>query len=445
MLRIVLAVTTALALVLAAPIALADTVPDVVGLSKADAEGLIEEAGFTAAFDYVPGRAVDRVVSQDPGGFATRDAGTTITIKVVAATPKPGPGRTLPPSDPRPPSDAPPRDDGPPAGTGEPDLGAPPPGMPDSDPLPPSDDPEPAGPDVGTPPMHGALVYEGRPLPTDRLPGRSGPALPSVLGQPAQQAQAALRNWQVSVEYTLGVPTLVGKVVNQRPVAGQPLAAGEAVTLVVAVTQAPARQRLSVPQVERTDWRSAIQAVKAAGLGVAPTQVPSSAADFGLVVWQKPLPGSLAASGDVVRLRIGGGTGDRTPMPISPPVDEPPTDMPPTDEPPTGIPPADEPPSPGAPSTLAAPAPTAPPAGESYPHRFGATFQWSTIEGASAYEWELQEQLPSGAWQKVDSRMVSGTRFRPEKMDPGRFRWRVRAVQGSGKSAWSLFQRLYMY
>ena len=83
--------------------------------------------------------------------------------------------------------------------------------------------------------------------------------------------------------------------------------------------------------------------------------------------------------------------------------------------------------------------------GESYPYRFGADFSWTAVEGASAYEWELQEELPSGAWQKVTSRMVSGTKLRPDGLERGRYRWRVRAVHQATKGEWSEHRRLYMY
>ena len=51
----------------------------------------------------------------------------------------------------------------------------------------------------------------------------------------------------------------------------------------------------------------------------------------------------------------------------------------------------------------------------------------------------------SGAWQSVKTHPVGATKFRPDRIDRGRYRWRVRAVAGDSKSAWSEFWRLYMY
>ena len=44
-----------------------------------------------------------------------------------------------------------------------------------------------------------------------------------------------------------------------------------------------------------------------------------------------------------------------------------------------------------------------PPKGESYPRAYGATFEWSPIRGATTYEWELQEEQPSGAWETSET------------------------------------------
>ncbi len=443
------------ALVLAAafaPAASADTVPDVVGLSVDEATSLLEQAGFKAAVNRVPGATIGQVISQKPGGLCERNAGETITLTVVGATPKTQPGATPPDPIPTKPSDAGP--DGPPTGPGSDPLGNPPGGAP-TDPMP--ADPNPSGPTSSAPgaaPPTGALGA----LPRGRLPNNTGPAIPSVLGQPTRQAQAALRRWKVSVEYTLGVPTLIGKVVNQRPHSGTQLAAGEAVILVVALGETPSADHRSVPQMEGSEWNNAVKAAQNWGFTCDVYRVPSSEGDRGMVVQQTPLPGSLAVSGTQVRLLVGEGSGGATPAPAGPapvdpgPMDAPPAGPPPTDptpvNPPTPVP-SNPPPSDPAPAgpavNLGTPGLQSPPAGESYPYRYGATFTWTSVSGASQYEWELQEELPSGAWQKVETLMVNGARYRPDKLERGRYRWRVRAVKNGGKGAWSMFRRLYMY
>ncbi len=153
------------------------------------------------------------------------------------------------------------------------------------------------------------------------------------------------------------------------------------------------------------------------------------------------------------------------PLPGTPP--KPPVDLPPVDMPPTGPGPKDPVPRDPAPrdpaprdpapkdpipqdppemrSPLARPTLISPPAGESYPRAYGATFEWSKVTGATAYEWELEEEQPSGAWRKVDKAAVKATRHRPNTTKRGRYRWRVRATSGQRTSDWSGWFRLYMY
>ena len=84
-------------------------------------------------------------------------------------------------------------------------------------------------------------------------------------------------------------------------------------------------------------------------------------------------------------------------------------------------------------------------AGESYPRAYGATFEWSTVTGAKGYEWQLEREQPSGAWLSEDKATVQGTRHRPDRVQKGRYRWRVRANSGDRTSDWSRWFRLYMY
>ncbi len=69
------------------------------------------------------------------------------------------------------------------------------------------------------------------------------------------------------------------------------------------------------------------------------------------------------------------------------------------------------------------------------------------ISSANGYEVELQEELPSGnAWQTTSTTSVSEAKYRPAKLERGRYRWRVRAVAKDGtKGRWSEYRRLYMY
>lgn len=462
-----------------------EMVPDVVGLRVHEAKAMMDEAGFAARVQNVPGKPIGIVFSQDPGGMATRDTATPVTLQVGGPTPKPGPGPTPPPDD-GPPAGLP-RTDGPPAGAGTSPIDRPPTSTdkPDRDPL-------------SRDPVGGArgFVWNGVPVPAEALANTNGPNLPGVLGQTARQAERALNRYRVRIEQTSAMPELIGQVLNQWPFAGSRLALGEEVTIVVGVGRAPSRNHRGVPQVQGRPWREAGRAVEKAGFKVAFTAVPCPDAKLGQIVSQSPLPGSLLERGQTMRLRIGSGSGTYAPgepvrepdpaprdpaprdpaprdpapedpaadgppagggtSPIdvpptgTPPRDEPPADKPPPPTPPADTPPADEPPKdPGGASsrksTLSAPVLRTPPAGESYPHKYGADFTWTAIAGATGYELELQEELPSGAWQTLHTHKLGKTRFRPAKLERGRYRWRVRAVGDGSEGSWSEYRRLYMY
>ncbi len=492
--------TIVLACVFATPARAGEaTVPDVVGLSLDQAQGLLQQAGFRSDIVRVSGTPVGVVVSQEPGGLATRDTSGAITLRVGGPTPKPGmsgPAPTQP--DPM----------LPPAGAGtapiQPSADAP------AQPRP--TQPAPGQPAPTQPAGKGsAFAFNGRAIPPGRLPGGSGSEVPSVLGQNVQQARASLRGWNVVVERTLGVQALTGKVVNQWPHAGETMPRGATLTIVVAVTERPSLEHLYVPQAERRDWREAIASVSRARLVPQPVSVPSSEAMRGKVVAQTPQPGSLSLAGHTVRLFIGRGPGAYSadvgtaspaptqpqpaptqPAPDQPAPDEPAPDRPtptqpaPTDPdemlPPAGTgaapiqPGADAPtqptptqprpteptptqpdrPAPTQPesalpkpprATLGAPSLRTPPAGESYPYKYGADFSWTAVSSAAGYEVELQEELPSGnAWQTTSTTAVTEARHRPAKLERGRYRWRVRAIGKDGsKGRWSDYRRLYMY
>lgn len=460
------------------------SVPDVVGLQLDEARDLIQKAGFDVDVRPVQGHPIGLVVSQEPGGMCVRSKGVKVVLQVGGPTPKPGMDMAPPRSEP---SASKPSDD----------LGAPPAGAVDQPVRPPTVRPGTRVPISRAPSSAGgrlpsgtdmAIIWQGRAIPEGTLPNENGPEVPSVLGQSAQQARAALANWNVNVEQTLAVPALVGKVVNQMPFAGSRLAARETVTLVVAVAQVPSPDYVFVPQAGGKYYLEGLASLQDSGLRPRPFSVSSTAKERGRILAQFPHTGSLAAPGSDVRVLIGRGPGpystdmggmpvlprpseptpsDPTPSeptaptmpddappagtPPAPIPDEPPTPMPerpePRPEPPTPAPmPApgpDEPPAPAA--ILAAPSLGAPPAGESYPYKYGADFSWSTISGADGYELELQEEQPSGAWTSTGIFQAAGPKYRPAKLDRGRYRWRVRAVSGQTKGSWSEFRRLYMY
>ncbi len=481
------------------------TVPDTVGLSLDEARSALEKAGFAVKVKLAPGRTVGQVFSQEPGGLCKRDTGATIELTVGGPTPKPGIKREpTPREDPTPRTD----DLGaPPAGAGAGAVPALPRGT-DTPSREPDPVPEtPSRPDTAPAPGSTTLVYKGKAIPPGSLANTNGPELPNVLNMPVRQAQRALRRWNVKVEQTLAMPELVGKVVNQVPFATSKLATSESVTIIVAIDKSAPNQ-VFVRQAEGKAWLRAAAQLEEMGLTVDPRSVASSAADRGKVVMQSPQAGSLATRGSSITLLVGRGPGSysadvvgdapsvSTPV-ETPPLEQPPTkdrprvdpgpiddgppagagappiepgsdapsrdepsktrpptellpaelspvETPPVETPPVQTPPVEAPPA-KAKVTLPAPSLKGPPDSESYPYKYGADFSWSTIEGASSYEFELQEEQKSGSWTPIGSEMVNAPNHRPTKIKRGRYRWRVRALSGENKGAWSGFRRLYMY
>ncbi|MDJ0975834.1 MAG: PASTA domain-containing protein, partial [Planctomycetota bacterium] len=405
-------------------------------------------------------------------------------IQPTPAQPKPADGLGAPPGGtlPRDPLDL----DDPPAGPGpaptEPTAPAAPtaPTAP-ADPTPVA--PAPTEPSAPAPSADAVLDA----LPFAPLPDRRGAEVPDLLGQSREAALSGLRGMAVREEFTLSVPSLVGTVINQFPRPGMNLAPGEAVTIQVAVAESPSIRHRSVPALIGKPLAEIEAALQRFGFSAELRRVPSRSEVYGKAVFQQPMAGSLALEGTAVRVNIGVGDGSApaaptaptAPTPVQPtPIDPAPLDPAPTqpapvdpnlppagvpaqppldDTPPTGptpkppidpapvlpptaptpkdpkpVPPPQDP-TPKQPemrTPLVRPTLISPPAGESYPRAYGATFEWTAVKGATGYEWELQEEQPSGAWRKVESTTVKNSRFRPDRMKRGRYRWRVRAVAG---------------
>lgn len=492
-----------------------DLVPDVVGLELGQAQALLEQAGYPAQVDYDPSKPAGRVFGQTPGGLSSRPKGTRVTLEVGGTrpapdTPEPVPVPVVVPERPAddlgtPPGGTPPPD---PLDLGDPPTKAPGPDTPMPDaptpdaPTPDAPMPDAPMPDQPTAPAAdgtGDAILDGLPF-APRL-DRNGPEIPDTLGQTRAAALNALRSWAVREEFTLSVPSLVGTVINQWPMPGMTLAAGQSVTIQIAVAESPSIRHRSVPALRGKSLAEIEAALQRFGFRGELRKVVSRSAGYGRAVWQQPLAGSLALEGSPVLVNVGIGDGAGPVLPTDPPTAptqpaapeqpaapiQPPT--PPVDPnaPPAGIPPLPpldpapaqpreaptppapvDPPSPRQPDPLAPtprqpdPSPPdpippgmrtplvrptliSPPAGESYPRAYGATFEWTAVKGAGAYEWELEEEQPSGAWRKVETATVKNTRHRPDRMKRGRYRWRVRATAGQRTGDWSGWSRLYMY
>jgi beta-lactam-binding protein with PASTA domain len=339
------------------------TVPDVVGLAADAAEAMVREAGFEPRIEAVeaaPGSQVGYAVSQDPGGLATRDAGTVVTIRVAGAKKavEPAPVATRR-SEPRAAPAAPPApSEAPPSGTIPelPEVAPPPvavPAAPEPAPAPAPPEPPAAAPGAPTP---GDLPAE---------PGLdlAGPPLPNTFGMSRQEAERALAGYQLFLEVTLASADMQGRVVEQHPVPGQTLKLGQPVTLIFGLASEPGPEYRQVPALEGVTPEEATARLARAG-GYTPVfcTVPSRSDQAGRVVDSTPHRFSFLLKGEKVRVRIGRGTGEGLPPPVTEPA---PTPVPAPAEPST--PPSGELPSPMEPPAPVAPPPPQPPPSEPLP------------------------------------------------------------------------------
>ncbi len=453
------------------------TVPDCVGLRLEEAKALVAPSGFELALTYGAEGPPGKVVDQRPGGLSEREAGTTLTLTVAGTDTGEATGPSPAPSAPRPvePPSAPPTGPDAPPPTGSlPSL--PPVETPPGPPSLPPPGPAP-GPTAPAPAPSGIDLDA---LPLEALPNLNGPPLPNVLGRSAAEAERLLRGWRVVTELTLTPPESAGKIVEQDPEPTRTLAPGEAVTVVVGTATSPGPQARQVPALVGRTLDEALADLKAAGFVPTLRAAVSGEGERGRVLAQAPHRYSFAQRGGNVKVVVSRGpagaagpspapavppgppAGETPPTgPLEPPpappapqpgLPEPTPPVPPTEPPP---PPTEPLPAPVPPVPPVPPTPPAPPApgpvlllgpldSESAPRAYGATFEWRTVPNADGYEWSL-EQEAGGTWREVRSEKLVGTKFRPARIEAGRYRWRVRALRGPTPGAWTDYRLLFRY
>ena len=149
-----------LAVLLAATPVHADSVPDVTGLTAQEATTLLKQAGFVVKITRVPDRPADLVFAQEPPGFSSRPAGSTILIRA------------------------------------------------------------------------GTVKAAAKPARAPRKPA------PTLIGLSASEGREQMKGWPGAVEeQSLVVPALVGKVVHQWPVGGDPIPNGDHLIVVFGVDE----------------------------------------------------------------------------------------------------------------------------------------------------------------------------------------------------------------
>ncbi len=408
------------------------TVPDVVGLTQAEAERMLKDASFEVAIEEVPSSTAKAgtVVSQDPGGRTTREAGSKVTLKVAVAAAAPAPAEPEPA----------------PAAPAEPAA----PSAPEQPAAPSEPAPAPPALELTPAPALADLAQEAG-------PNADGAAVPSALGLSLKEARELLAGWEIVTEVAMAAPELRGRVVEQVPLPGSTLAAGQPITLTFGLADAPDSDYVAVPQVEGLPLAEAHEAIQRAGFVPSYASVPSLEAQAGLVTSTQPRRNAYLLKGETLRVRVGRGglapPPEPAPAPVEPapvePTPEPapaPVEPAPAEpvvpvEPPAPIePPPPPPPPPPGTSTLVSPV-----AGDSFPKAYGPSFEWAAVADADAYEWEVEAETTDNAWRAVRTERVTTSRFRPSPLDAGRYRWRVRALRGDIPGEWTDWRRLFLY
>ncbi|MCA9314568.1 MAG: PASTA domain-containing protein [Planctomycetes bacterium] len=365
----------------------AETVPDVIGIQVTEAEQLLRLGSFRISVQYDPNVPLGTVVAQDPPGFADRPRGTVVRIVV---------GGTKPLETERPPA------------------------------FPPAS-PTPDRPDTPVPP------------PTEVPTSEAGVA-PALAGYTLEEARRLAGSLPLRYERTLGVPELENHVVFQWPVAGEPLPAGQALTLVIGVSEMPSERHAVVPDVTGLDRDAAESVLREAGFGARAD--PTSR---GRVLIHHPLPESLAIVGSLIELEID--AGDEAPAdPVPPASDSPPAMPGRTPTPPASVPAE---PSRPAPPSLRAPArppmPRSPAESDTYPGSMPVLFDWESVSGTEIYDWQLLREYDGGVVRQVERTRVDQMPFQRVGLQRGRYLWRVRAVNRAGAGPWGPARQLFIY
>lgn len=357
----------------------AETVPDVIGIQVTEAEQLLRLGTFRIAVQYDPNVPLGTVVAQDPPGFADRPRGIEVRIVV---------GGTKPLETERPPA------------------------FPPATPVPP---------------------------PTE-VPSTQAGVAPALAGYTLEEARRLAGNLPLRYERTLGVPELENHVVFQWPVAGEPLPAGRALTLVIGVSEMPSERHAVVPDVTGLDREAAEGILREAGFGAR-----ADTTSRGRVVIHHPLPESLAIVGSLIELEIDAGD-ETTPVPGPPAGDSSPTLPDRTPTPPASVPAE---PSRPAPPSLRAPArpplPRSPAEADTYPGSMPVLFDWDSVSGTEAYDWQLLREYDGGVVRQVERTRVDQMPYQRVGLQRGRYLWRVRALNRAGAGPWGPTRQLYIY
>ena len=239
-------------------------VPEVIDLPVPAAQAELAAGGFSATVEEIDGEPAGTVGRQEPGGFAWAEAGGSVKIFVRRGG-APGTGRG--PADPQAP------------------FPVAPPSV-----VPPSAAPPSVSPPVAPPPPAAPLVAS---------------SVPVVIGHTEAEALDLLHSYRVTVTGVEATAGNEGLVVDQSPAGGQPLAAGQSVTISVGRVGAPPAGAASVPDVVGLDPEAAKARLAQAHLAPLVNLVAADPASAGKVVAQEPPAGVVVARDSNVMLSIG--------------------------------------------------------------------------------------------------------------------------------------------
>ncbi len=141
------------------------------------------------------------------------------------------------------------------------------------------------------------------------LSQNGGVEVPSVTGDPQEQAQRELQNagFETEIEQQESSAEEAGTVLDQSPDGGSRAEEGSLVTLVVG-TGPPAPSTVAVPEVLNMSYADAEATLDEAGLAVGNVrEIPSNTAAVGVVIEQGYQPGTEVEPGTAVNLGISSG------------------------------------------------------------------------------------------------------------------------------------------
>jgi beta-lactam-binding protein with PASTA domain len=276
-------------------------VPDVVGMSQKDAEAALEDAGFTALATKVTTNDTPAgdVVAQVPAADTELTKGSQVALQVAQAAEPPKPTTVTVPNV-----------KGMTQANAQSALvkaGLAPSFVNQANEAPKGQafDQQPLGGQEVAPETVVVVAISTGPATT---PEPTTVSVPAVIGKTQADAQTALTNAKLTSQVVQSYSTTVAKgiVIQQWPPAGNKVAPGTPVALVVSMGPKPSSGTATVPNVKGMDSAGATQALADVGLIAQAVTISDPQATEGDVVGQLPAAGSTVPAGSTVLIGVAG-------------------------------------------------------------------------------------------------------------------------------------------